>query len=96
MSPGCLTREQAHDLVDAAMEAPTGAARLEAVLSLQEHWIGHRDFCASGFEDDDGRATEATAVAEMLHEYVDESAFAGDDERSNGPNASDDTGLSAP
>jgi hypothetical protein len=86
MSRDTLTRAQAVDVV-----ADCATNGLQALLDLQQHWIGHRDYVAE--------PTEAETIAELsgiLCEYVDEHAWQGDDTRSNGPKDSDDTGLTAP
>lgn len=55
-----------------------------SVRRLSVHWIGHDQ---EGLTDDE--------VADLLIEYVDAVAT-GDDQRSNGPKDTDDTGLTAP
>ena len=79
-----LTRGEAHDLVDEALAASEADAG-EAIKALCIHWIGHAEF--------DGTIEE---TADVLHEYVDDAAFNGDDERNTGPKDSDPTGLTAP
>lgn len=80
-----LTRGAAIDLVaDAATNG------LEALLDLQQHWIGHRDYLP-----------ETDTVAElsaMLCGYVDSCAEALQDRRRSGRNPSprDRTELTAP
>jgi hypothetical protein len=75
-----LTRGEALDAIDAAL-----SARLpkDEVLDLQGLWIGHRQHL---HED------TAETLAERLREYV-AACCTSDDERSNGPSDSDDTGI---
>lgn len=85
MSRATLTRMQA---IDTVADAATNG--LEALLDLQAHWIGHRDYAAEH--------TDAETIAEvsaMLCEYVDSCAddIGADSTRSNGPKDSDRTGL---
>lgn len=75
-----LTRDQADALVS---ECTT----LEGLLDLQQHWIGHRDIAPG---------EKRGHVRAVLYEYITECAFAGDNERSNGPKGTDDTGLTQP
>jgi len=80
-----LTRGQAHQLVsDALVEVVTGGGDMKPLLDLQEHWIGHRDLVGD---------EKAEDVADLLHGFVDEVAFNGDSQRSNGPQDSDPTDL---
>ena len=87
MSRATLTRGAAHGIVE-------GCATLSAALDLQEHWIGHRDYLSAGMPDCE--AADLSVIKCTLREYVDECAFNGDHERSNGPKDSDDTGLTEP
>lgn len=77
-----LTRQQAHDLITERHHG--GDDPLVCLLDLQQHWIGHRDH-----EPIDG----AAAIAEFLHEYVDERAAELDDRT---PRHNDTTDLTAP
>lgn len=85
MAAETLTRGEAHDVIERAL-CLTEQGALDYLRRLQKHWIGHDEVHA---ED------TAETLAEFLHGYVDECAFNGDDERSNGPKPGDDTGLVA-
>ena len=80
MNKDTLTRGEAHDLITEC------ACNVEPLRDLYQHWIGHR---AEGLK-------TADDIESVLREYVDEAAFNGDDERSNGPKDSDATDLVAP
>lgn len=78
--PATLTRMEAEQCI-----ADCGDD-VNALLDLQEHWIGHREHNAFPRSDE---------IGDLLREYVDE-VTSGDDARSNGPKDTDETGLTAP
>lgn len=73
-----LTRGEALDAIDNAQSA---RLPLEELRDLSQLWVGHRQ---------DGLS--ADEIAELLREYVAECCTS-DEERSNGPQDSDDTGI---
>jgi hypothetical protein len=78
-----LTRGEALDMI---ADAANGDRPFDALSALAHLWIGHNEH---GF-------TLSDDYAEFLRDYVQECCNSmADDERSNGPKDSDDTGISA-
>lgn len=74
------------------MVADAATNGLPALLDLQQHWIGHRDYVAEAGEEE-----TIAELSAMLCEYVDECAELLADRRASGrnPKDSDRTGLAA-